>query len=223
MGPEGGIRVPRIARVVEIFLNATGTRVSSNIIRQCWPARCESRPVQNLEGIRQSIINKLDKTATRVTSTIMWDKFAFPQMDEEYWREEALCYCPGKMLDVGTCMPGFRLMLQEDRGQYPYSGCTLIFEGSMLVYDPQWDITQWVPIQGTSATLTMSELCTANDLNNMVLSPFSKLELVKPLSPEILKGMPGAPKAKQTAQRWTPETSGTRLEESECSRIPPLQ
>ena len=60
---EGGIRVPKIARVVEIFLNATRTRVSSNIIRQCWPARRESTPVQNLEGIRQSIINKLDKTA----------------------------------------------------------------------------------------------------------------------------------------------------------------
>ena len=33
------IRVPKITRVVEIFLNATGTRVSPNIIQQCWPAR----------------------------------------------------------------------------------------------------------------------------------------------------------------------------------------
>ena len=34
-------------------------------------------------------------------------------------------------------MPGFKLMLQDDKGEYPYSGRTLIFEGSMLVYDPQ--------------------------------------------------------------------------------------
>ena len=34
-----GIRVPKISRVVEVFLHATGTHVPSDIIRQCWPAR----------------------------------------------------------------------------------------------------------------------------------------------------------------------------------------
>ena len=92
-------------------------------------------------------------------------------------------------------MPGFRLMLQDDKGQYPHSGCALIFEGSMLVYDPQHDIAQWVPIWGTSATLTMMELCTANDLNNMVPSPYSEVELVRPLSPEIIKGIPAGAKS----------------------------
>ena len=138
--------MPKITRVVEIFLNATGTWVSPNIIRQCWPAWHQNTPVQNLEGVRQSIVSKLDETATRDTSTITWDQFAFPQMDQECWREEALCYRPGKTLDIGTHMPGFRLMLQDDKGQYPHSGHALIFEGSMLVYDPQWDIAQWVPL-----------------------------------------------------------------------------
>ena len=192
---EGEIRVPNITRVVEIFLNATGTRVSPNIIWQCWPAQHENTPVQNLEGMRQSIVHKLDKTATQCTSSITWDQFAFPQTDQEYWREEALCYCLGKTLDVRTRMPGFRLMLQDNKGQYPYSSCALIFEGSMLVYDPQRDIARWVTIQGTSATLTMSELCAANDLNNMVLSPSSELEPAKPLFPEIIKGMPGGTKS----------------------------
>ena len=67
-------------------------------------------------------------------------------MDDECLREEALCDRPGKILDVGTRIPGFRLMLQDDKGEYPHSGRTLIFEGSMLVYDHQRDIAQWVPI-----------------------------------------------------------------------------
>ena len=188
---EGGIRVPKIARVVEIFLNATATWVSPNIIWQCWPAQHENTPVQNSEGVRQSIISKLDETAMRVTSTIAWDQFVFPQMDQEYGREEALCYRPGKTLDVGARMLGFRLMLQDDKGQYPYSSHALIFEGSMLIYDPQWDITQWMPIRGMSATLTMSELCTAINLNNMVPLPSSELEPVKLPSPKIMKGIPG--------------------------------
>ena len=58
-------------------------------------------------------------------------------MDQEYWREEALCYHPGKTLNVGMRMPGFRLMLQDNKGEYPHSGRALIFKGSMLVYDPQ--------------------------------------------------------------------------------------
>ena len=37
----------------------------------------------------------------------------------------------------------------------------------------------------------MSELHVANDLNNMVPSPSSKLELAKPPSPKIMKGIPG--------------------------------
>ena len=73
----------------------------------------------------------------RHASPIAWDQFVFPQMDDKCLREEALCYHPGKTLDVGTHMPGFRLMLQDDEGEYPHSGRTLIFEGSMLVYDHQ--------------------------------------------------------------------------------------
>ena len=195
--------------------------VSPNIIWQCWPAWCENTPVQNLEGVRQSIISKLDETAMCVTSTIMWDQFAFPQMDQKYGREEALCYHPGKTLDVGAHMPGFRLMLQDDKGQYPYSGRALIFEESMLVYDPQRDIAQWVPIQGMSATLTMSELRAANDFNNMVPLPSSELELVKPPSPEIMKGIPGGTEsdtnslAIDSGDEWD-KTEGVRVF-SHCS------
>ena len=86
-------------------------------------------------------------------------------------------------------MPGFRLMLQDNKGEYPHSGHALIFEGSMLVYDHQRDIAQWVPIRGTSATLTMPELRTVYDLSNMVPLPSSELPVVKPPS-EILKCIP---------------------------------
>ena len=88
-------------------------------------------------------------------SNSAWDKFTFPQTDQEFWREEALCYCPGKMLNTGVHMMGFRLMLQDDKGQYVNLGHALIFEGSVLVYDLQHDIAQWVPVQGASASLTM--------------------------------------------------------------------
>ena len=192
---ERGIRVPKITRVVEIFLNATGTQVPPNRIRKCWPAWHNNIPVQNLRGMRQGIVRKLDEIATRDTSTIMWDQFAFPLTDQEGWGEEALCYRPGKMLDIRRRMPGFRLMLQDDNEQYPHSGCALIFEGSMLVYDPQRDIAQWVPVHGMSATLTMPELRAAYNLNNFVPSPSSELEPTRPSSTQIVKCILGGTKS----------------------------
>ena len=84
-------------------------------------------------------------------------------------------------------MPGFKLMLQDDKGEYPYLGRALVFEGSMLVYDPQRDIAQWVPVRGTSSTLTMPELHMANDLNNVVPSPLSELPAVKPPPTKIVE------------------------------------
>ena len=93
--------------------------------------------MQNLDGIRWDIVYKLDEVAMQCTSPIVWDPFAFPLTDDMYCREEALCYRLGKTLDVRVRMPSFKLMLQDDKGEYPYSGRTLIFEGSMLVYDPQ--------------------------------------------------------------------------------------
>ena len=94
------------------------------------------------------------------------------------------------MLPPWMGMMGFRLMLQDDKGQYPNSGHTLIFEGSMLVYDPQHNIAQWVPVWGMSAALMMMELHMANDLNNMVPLPYSEVELARPPSHEIIKGIP---------------------------------
>ena len=92
---ERGTRVPKVSRLVEIFLNATGMQVSPDIIWQCWPVQHENTPAQNLEGIRQNIVCRLDEAAMRCPSNIAWDKFAFPQTDQEFWREEALCYHPG--------------------------------------------------------------------------------------------------------------------------------
>ena len=79
---ERGIRVPKITRVVEIFLNTMGTWVPPNRIRKCWPAWCNNTPVQNLRGERQNIVRKLNEVAMCNTSTITWDKFAFPLTDQ---------------------------------------------------------------------------------------------------------------------------------------------
>ena len=84
----------------------------------------------------------------RTPSNIAWDRFAFPKTDKKHWREEVLCHLPRKVLDMGAWMPGFRVMLQNDDRHYSSVAHALKFEGSMLMYDPQRDIAQWVPVRG---------------------------------------------------------------------------
>ena len=105
--------------------------------------------------------------ATRHPSTMAWDRFTFPQTEEKHWKEEVLSHYPGKVLNVGAHMPGFKLMMQNKKGHYGNAAHTLKFEGQMFIYDPQKDISQWVPVRGVSTSLTMAELRSANDLNNM--------------------------------------------------------
>ena len=175
-----GTRVLKVSKLVETFLNATGKRVSPHIIWQCWPMPCDNTPVQNLEGKRENIVCRLDEVATQCLSDIAWDKFAFPQTDQEFWCKEVLCYHPGKMLDVRAHKMGFRLMLQDNEGQYTNSAHALkIWSVNVCLLPAAWYHPMGTFV-GACASLTMMELCTANDMNNMVPSPYYGFELVRP-------------------------------------------
>lgn len=119
-----------------------------------------------------------------------WDRFAFPPTEEQYWKVEVLLHYPGKILDVGACMFRFKIMLQNDEGLYGNSAHALKFEGHLLIYDPQKDTAQWVPMRGVSTSLTSSELRVANDLNNINPHPSEWPGFMIPQSPMLVHGIP---------------------------------
>ena len=73
-----------------------------------------------------------------------------PTNQKKYWKEEVLSHYPGKILDVEVCMPGFKIMLQNEEGLYGNATHALKFEGHLLIYDQQKDSAQWVPMRGMS-------------------------------------------------------------------------
>ena len=68
---------------------------------------------------------------------------------------------------------------------------------------------------GASASLTMMELCAANDLSNLVPSPYSEFEPVRPPSPEIIKGVPVG--AESNTDSLGVEDSGDEWDKTEVS------
>ena len=118
-------------------------------------------------------------------------------------------------------MPGFQLMIQNEDGHYGSTAHMLKFKGSMFIYDPQRDIAQWVPVRGVSASLTMVELRSANDLNNMIPSPYEGTESIRPPSPTPIKGIPAG--AESDTDSSKEDDSGEEWDKKECgnwSRCP---
>ena len=58
---EGETMVPQVNGLVETFMAMTGMRIPPHVLCQCWPTACDEMPVQNLEGIREYIVCKLDE------------------------------------------------------------------------------------------------------------------------------------------------------------------
>ena len=190
----GETMVPEVSNLVKTFMTMTGMWIPPHVIRQCWPSHTGGDSSTRPGGIREVVVRKLDEVVTHRPLTCMaWDRFAFPPEEEKHWQEVVLLHYPGKVLNIGACMPGFKLMLQNEEGHYRNTAHALKFEGHMFIYDPQRDISQWVPVRGTSSTLTMSELRAANDLNNMNPFPYDGTGLVQLHqlhSPMLVQGIP---------------------------------
>ena len=56
--------VPKVSPLVETFLAVMGSRMPPHVIRQCWPVPHEEVPVQDITGVKEHIIKKLDEVTT---------------------------------------------------------------------------------------------------------------------------------------------------------------
>ena len=84
----------------------------------------------------------------------------------------------------------------------------------MFIYDPQRDISQWVPIQGVCTSLTMVELRSANDFNNMNPCLYDGTELVQPHSAILVTGIPT--EAESDTDSLDEHDSGEEWDKREC-------
>ena len=81
----GETMVPEVSNLVKTFMTATGMQIPPHVIRQCWPLPWEGTPQQDLGGICEVVIHKLDEVATRCPSTTAWDRFTFLPEEEKHW------------------------------------------------------------------------------------------------------------------------------------------
>ena len=66
-------------------------------------------------------------------------------------------YCRRNAIDLGAVMPATEFRVTDEEGTYLCMAHSLIFEGSILVYDPTRDEAEWVPTRGVANDLSWVE------------------------------------------------------------------
>ena len=63
-------------------------------------------------------------------------------------------YCQGQAVDIGPVMPVAQFWVMEEGGAYLCTVRTLVFEGSILAYNPTMNEAEWVPMHGLANDLS---------------------------------------------------------------------
>ena len=90
---------------------------------------------------------------------------AFPHVPTE---AESYGYCQGQAVDLGPVMPVAQFHVTEERGTYLCTMRALVFEGSILTYNPTLNEAEWVPGCGLANDLFWAKERSAVALANYV-------------------------------------------------------
>ena len=75
----------------------------------------------------------------------------------------------GHTMDLGSVLPLLRFCISGLNGEFICIVQGLLFEGSVLTYDPTTNGAEWVPIQGTASDLSPVKEASAWELSNIVI------------------------------------------------------
>ena len=123
------------------------------------------------EGPVAYVITFMDELAIWVPSLDAWDQFVWlpaTAMLRALTEAELYGYCHVQAVDLGPVMPAAQLRVIDKVGTYLCTAWALVFEGSVLAYNPARDETEWVPTHGLTNDLTWAEERSAIALANYI-------------------------------------------------------
>ena len=97
-------------------------------------------------------------------------------------------YCRGNAVDLGTVMPVMEFRVTDKEGAYLCMAWALIFEGSILAYNPTRDEVEWVPAHGVTNNLSWAEEKMAVALANFVPHTPQEVDRIAELGTHHLLG-----------------------------------
>ena len=109
--------------------------------------------------------------AVRIPSIDTWDQFVWPLGAAMPWAAtevEYYSYRHGHVVDLSPVMLATQLRVTDEEGTYLCEVQALVFEGSVLAYNPARDEVEWVPTRSVANDLSWAEERSAVALANFV-------------------------------------------------------
>ena len=117
------------------------------------------------------VITFLDDMAMRVPTLDALDQFVWLQSAAMPWATmevEQYGYHHGHAIDLSLVMSAMQFRVTDEEGTYLCVAWALVFEGSVLAYNPARDEVEWVPAHGITKDLSWAEERSAVALANYV-------------------------------------------------------
>ena len=139
--PKGKVQEV-VSLLVRVFWEETGIELAASCTRLCWelPPRGVFR--RRERGAISHAITFLDDIAVCIPTLDAWDQFVWLPSVAMPWATtevEQYGYCHRNTIDLSTVMPAMEFRVTDEEGAYLCVVQALIFEGSVLAYNPARD------------------------------------------------------------------------------------
>ena len=150
----------KVSPFVCAFWEETGTDLTVACIKLCWEPTPRAIYCKREEGPVAHVITFLDELGVQVPSLDAWDQLVWPPTVAIPWaltEAELYGYCCGQVVDLGPVMLAAQFRVMDEVGTYLCIARALVFEGSVLAYNPAKNKAEWVPACGLTNDLTWAE------------------------------------------------------------------
>ena len=176
-GPEVGV-----SPLFRAYWEETGIKLTASCTKLCWELPLRGVFRRRERGTISHAITFLDDMAMRIPSLNAWDQFVWPPgmaMPRAAMEVEQYGYRHGHAVDLSLVMPATQFRVTGEEGTYLCVARALVFEGSILMYNPARDEAEWVPTCGIANDLSWVEERSAVVLANFMprISPPHAFEM----------------------------------------------
>ena len=147
-------------------------RISQRPASNCCEPAPRAMYCKRENGPTAHVITFLDELAVWVPTLDAWDQLVWPPTAAVPWaltEAKLYGYYHGQVVDLSPVMPVTQYWVTEEGGAYLCVARGLVFEGSVLAYNPTMNEAEWIPVCGLANDLTWAEERPTVALVNYVL------------------------------------------------------
>ena len=146
--------------LVHAFWHETDVDLMVASVKCCSEPAPRTLHHQRENGPTTHIISYLNELAVRIPTRKAWDQMVWPTTAAILCvptKAKSYGYCQGQVVDLSPMMLAMQFCVAEERGTYLCTVRALVFEGSILAYNPTLNEAKWVPTCGLANDLSWAE------------------------------------------------------------------